>query len=1056
MTSVWHPNVLVARRNEIVLFMVLNYECIMKKYNTHNDQLQFSYHARIRQAQRNITDDAVNAVMQSGEQMDWRDTKIYINEDIKVVFSQDSNTVVTVNKNTRNTRFQLSQYTKHKEQSLLYKANVQKDNHAMCELAELYLTGQLGVQNIRKAYRLFEEAAHMGSSHAMCKISELYQNSAFGLPNQELSDRWLKKAADKNNVYALALIGQKLLYKYQENYPIESNIFRPSAPKKEILYYLNKAADKGSTRAIWQLGHIYERGLLGTQDLSKAQELYVKAAKNGSPTSLDSLYKMSLKSYFSAIELEEILDNLSSSLAITSIGMCLQIGTEQLSGNLGYNPVRGFKMIEQAALKDNVQAIKKLARCYREGVGCDMNLKLAQYWFMKLYELYDISAKAGNVLSMWELGKLYLYGNIGNIDLIKAESCFKDAINKSSNPHWIYFLGKLYWEGRLGDKPINIGLQLITQAINIWKLKVQQGDKTVYDNLGDAYYLINSFKNSVYWLSQSSNNDINAQLFLATIYLDDALPEQNIPLGLKILESIILEHNVAALEAFRAVGFTINDQTICWLQHMADSIKQPISEKNSNQYKFQQFIITTLAQVYEKGKLGEVDYKLASKYYYQLFINFENIAAGNKLIVLYHDKHLPTEYYDTVKNWALQIPALITTDKVDVNNFIDCVMLLGQIYQKGNLLSYNIQEATMWLYLAWYFNRTNNINIIQDIEYDLAKLPQLDYTKKEQIVSTLLQITLNIKTTSSFHYKIMSRILGDIFYDNKIINQNIDKAIYWYTESAFKNSNISSLALARIYQHDKQDINASIKWYMSCIQQGDKDALKTLISIADELKLDYLSSFLNRYQHQSLVKESELINIKLLHNLQSYPTTTQEMYELGKYYLNLEDNQNMKLNAAFWFRKAMDRDNIDAAVELYSMYKSGILGINLIPVVNSLYSNILRKCFYQLIDTTMEGTILQNQNTVDILSLLNNISKVLKVGASSNELNEKIETLINQTHNISTKMLKDIVFDLALLLKQEYSSNTIECTISNTLDKINILGEGPDSTSEESVNTSLG
>lgn len=404
--------------------------------NSQNSALSFSRHVLIRKQQRDIDDDSIHATLKCGEQEIYGDSAICVDDKLKIVLSNNCNTIITVGKNTRNTRFDLSERTRAKAKSLLFQAKIRNNDHAMCELAELYLNGDIGERNVKEAYKLYEKAAQMGNSHAMCKISEIYSCGYLGTPNEKLAIMWMEKAADYQNRFALAVTGQRLLASFLERYPVKSNIFRPSAPKKEILDYLNRAANKGATRAIWQLGNIYEEGLLGEKDLSKAIEFYVKAAKCASPSSLDSLQSLAGVGEFSATELENILDDLSVRLASTSIAMALQLGTDQLLLQLGYNRVRGLKLVEDAAIKKFDDAMMTLANCYKYGVSCDENLKLAQYWYTKVAEWYNVSAKEGNVKSLWRLGELHLNGDIGTIDLEKAELCFREAIEKSSNPFW--------------------------------------------------------------------------------------------------------------------------------------------------------------------------------------------------------------------------------------------------------------------------------------------------------------------------------------------------------------------------------------------------------------------------------------------------------------------------------------------------------------------------------------------------------------------------------------------------------------------------------------------
>lgn len=982
--------------------------------------LKFSHHARVRQQQRDITDNDVNHAMQSGEKVDGKDSQIFIDQNVKIVFSTDNRTVITVNKNRRNTDYLLSEKTQVKKEYLTYEANVKNNNSAMCELAELYLTDELGEKDVKKAYDLFERAANMGNSHAMSRISVMYETGCLGENKEELADRWLKRAADRSNGWANAYLGQKLLAKYLKNYPLNSSKFRPSAPKKEILHYLSKAAHKSHTRGTWALANIYENGLLGEKDISKAIELYVEAAKIGSPSSLDSLYQLSLDCNFSSREIEEILDYVSSYLPKTSLGNAFNIGLKQILGDLGYNPVRGLNMIEQVALKQYDQAILQLATCYLHGIRCKENLNLAQYWFLKLHNLYDASAKVKNIISLQKLGFLYLNGQVGDIDLDKAESCLKEFTNKSSDPINIYDLAKLYIKGKLGDKPFDFGIKLIAQVIKKWQLQAESGDQDAYYYLGAAYTFIKDEKKAVHWLSKASSTDVSAKILLTEIYLDELSHEKNIPRGLQILESIILEHNISPASAFENVNFTVNPQTIIWLQDIVHDTKATSGE-SCNKKDFQKFVLTTLAHAYESGKLDDKNYILTSKYYHQLFVDFNSLKAKKRLVHLYNNEKLPSEYYDSVKDWVLKIPSLLEDEEIKGPDFQNHVLLLGELYKNGSILPYNIYESSKWLYLASYFWSDDNDELKRIIK-DIESIPPIEYNIKVQIVAELSEMTNKFKTTSLPLYKKMTRILGDIFYDKKIVDQNIDESINWYTESSSMNNSLASLKLGKIYQYDKKDFSTSVKWYVLSAQQGNQNALKMLSKISHEKEYVYLLDFLNKYHHRSTVQESELINIKPYKNLETYPKTAKKMYDLGMSHLNLRDPQNI-LNAAYWFREAHNKGNIDAALELYFMYKSGKLGLNLIPSSENLYLNILGMCYSQL----TECYAIKIQNIPTIVSLLKSMLTVVKISNldTATSLKQEICKLVDESQQISPENLKDVISGFKKIILQLKSESSL-------------------------------
>lgn len=982
--------------------------------NTKNfPELNFSRHARTRQAERGISDDSVRTVIQSGVKLETKDVITYIDQNFEVVCRVNDGKIITVIKNMHNVSCQLSERTIDKKKCLLVRAYKNNDSSAMCSLAEFYLKGELGKKDIKEAFNLFVRAANLSDCHAMCRISQLYEDGTLGTRNLELADLWMKKALDRKNKHALLEAGKKLLFEYQEKYAKSPNSsVEPVELKEKILRYLTEASEKIYTKATHQLGVIYEEGLLGEENISKAIKFYVKAAKLACSLSLKSLHRLTLQSKFNSVELEEILDDLSINLHVTNLRGTFYIGEDQLSGDYGFNSVRGLALLEKAALENFDTAIRVLAKCYRDGKGCIRDLKLAQYWFIKLKNLYYDSAKAGNLLSLWKLGKMYLNGEAGSIDLQKAERCFVKCAVESSDPDRIYNLGIFYWEGRLGNKPVYIGIKLIYKAIETWKCEANFGSENVLYKLGNAYYSIKNLKCAVDWLSQAPSYDLRARTLLAKIYLDKTACEKNIPRGLKILESIIVEHDISPVAAFESVNFIADQQIIFLLQDVA---MRPVPNENSKQYIFQEFVIKILAEVYETGKLHRVNYYLAAKYYNQLVVDFKNIEAEKKLVWMHINKHLPQEYFFTVKNWVFKTHLLFNTNDIKWVDFKEYFLILSKLYQAGDILPLNEVEAKKLIdlfYLASYFNSTDKDN--------LDNLPRLDYNHRLQIVSKLVEITNYYKKSSPSLYKILSRKLGDIFYNNIVINQNIDESIYWYTESSDANDNLASFSLAKIYHYNKRDINSAIEWYSKSIKQGNKNALDVLLKIKQEGKHNHLLEFLNKYEHKPMVKKSELVNIKPFKNLKIYPKTSSEMYELGKSYLNSKDNQNI-LNASNWLRKSFEKGNIDAGVELYTMYKSKILGNNLEACAENIYSNLLRMCYFKL----MELDLLKNQNGPTTTSSMKSIHSVLKISRTTELFNQDPAMLLNKMYNNFSKNFKNVISYRQKILLEFYLQHSV-------------------------------
>jgi TPR repeat protein len=450
------------------------------KAPANNAQSRLTPHAALRKQQRDLSTADVKSTIIEGEKSTHGNATVHRNESHQVV-TNDKGIIITVNENTRNTKYDLLRVNKEKEQQLINQANKNND-HAMCQLAEFYLSGELGNKDVKKAFDLFIRAANRGNSHAMCKIAQLYERGELGEKNEHISFEWYVKAADKNNNFALAYVGQIYLSRYKQLSDEEKHLQENSKLLQNAKHYLQRGAQKGSTRAMWQLANICETGIGGKEDLPQAIKIYRDAALKGSPTSLQTLQRLVKEEKIKAEEFENILDHASSLIAKTSSDLAIDIGLEQINGNLGTNPKRGFMMLEASARKNNKDALKYLGKYYRDGIGCQADLKVSQYWFNQLKLLYEKSISLGNIESLLDLGDLYLKGAFGKIDLENAEELFIQAAN-SNDVDSIYYLGTLYLDGRLGNHSPDKGKLWINRAIQIWTENAQKGDPEATNSL---------------------------------------------------------------------------------------------------------------------------------------------------------------------------------------------------------------------------------------------------------------------------------------------------------------------------------------------------------------------------------------------------------------------------------------------------------------------------------------------------------------------------------------------------------------------------------------------
>lgn len=483
---------------------------------------RYTRHALKRMEEREIKEKRIQHTVRIGNVLKNDDSTTYINETTQAILAKDG-AVITVLENKRNTRFDLLTVSKGRENALLEKAFYKNNSHAMCELGDLYLEGSLGKRDVVEAHKWFLKAANQGSSHAMILLAKLYQNGDLGNKDPVVAEEWMLKAAQQNNKYALAVLGQKYLSYYLL---IRSNPDRNEIEEKEALaqaiHFLERSARKGSTRALWHLGKIYEEGYSKETDLRKAIEYYVKAAKQGSPSSLESLNALVAQGLMDTEIFEQILNEASSLVARTSSEMAVELGLKQIKGTLGKNTNRGFYILEQAAEKRNVHALSLLVKYYQKEIGGPPNLERAHYWQERLEKLYKQAAAQGNTEALWNLGCLYLESNLGKKDLETAEAYLIQAA-KIGDPDLAYTLGMWYREGSLGDINLEKALYWLEKSIPSKSLKALEGDVRAALDIGDLYLNgdlgTKDYAQALHWFQiANSQKNIKALLGLAETY----------------------------------------------------------------------------------------------------------------------------------------------------------------------------------------------------------------------------------------------------------------------------------------------------------------------------------------------------------------------------------------------------------------------------------------------------------------------------------------------------------------------------------------------------------
>lgn len=122
------------------------------------------------------------------------------------------------------------------------------------------------------AAKMYAALAHQGYAPAKTKLGQIFLNGNLGKKNSKKAFELFSEAAGENEPTALYELGRMCQF----------GIYAPRDYSKAMAYY-RQALIFGNTRAYYNVGYLYYKGLGVEQDYAKAEEYLLKGADKGSP-----------------------------------------------------------------------------------------------------------------------------------------------------------------------------------------------------------------------------------------------------------------------------------------------------------------------------------------------------------------------------------------------------------------------------------------------------------------------------------------------------------------------------------------------------------------------------------------------------------------------------------------------------------------------------------------------------------------------------------------------------------------------------------------------------
>lgn len=161
----------------------------------------------------------------------------------------------------------------------------------------------------------------------------------------------------------------------------------------EAIAAWRKAADKGSTSAMVELGVLYGTGEGGARDEAQARKLFERAADAGNPRGISNLAALSGGASGAAADPARARDMLAKA-AQTNAEAQYQLGLMMADGNGGAKDDAGARsLFEKAAAQNHPGALERMGAFAMEGRGGPKDKDAAKAYYERAAALGDADAK---------------------------------------------------------------------------------------------------------------------------------------------------------------------------------------------------------------------------------------------------------------------------------------------------------------------------------------------------------------------------------------------------------------------------------------------------------------------------------------------------------------------------------------------------------------------------------------------------------------------------------------------------------------------------------------
>lgn len=333
---------------------------------------------------------------------------------------------------------------------------------AVLEKKQAQENTEILISGLSSLFKLFTKSENKSASKSP-KITDTdkaleYYNAGYYKESIEL----YKKAAGKGNTTAMINLG--FMYEKGKGLPQDYT---------EALQWFTKAANAGNSEAMCKIGEYYEEGKGVNENIELAIEWYKKAADLKNP---DAYFNIAYLYYVGEkvpLNEEKAFYWFKKAAELDEPIAEYAVGEMYLNGNgVEKNITQAIYWIRKSAENGYSVAMHDLAWIYGTGTGVDVDYNIAFEWFSK-------GAESGHSVSLYKLGMMYEAGLGTNKNEIMAFEKINKAADKNYLPA-ITQLAKMHLDGIGTTKNYARALSLFMKASEL-------DDAEAMDYVGNIY-----------------------------------------------------------------------------------------------------------------------------------------------------------------------------------------------------------------------------------------------------------------------------------------------------------------------------------------------------------------------------------------------------------------------------------------------------------------------------------------------------------------------------------------------------------------------------------------